>query len=179
MKKFFITAIFFLTIAHAQYNYGLVKEVDEFTQDYSCSQRVDNSSRDDTGILLMYSDFFGYGLVIIRDFKNDRNSWVFSSASETPRPGDMVYIRFDDGEIVSGAPDFVFVETSPQRVDAAGFYADEIFVLKLLLVNEDVRVRFIGINGQRDFTIKKEVFFSLANEFGKQCMGISKDGTQG
>jgi len=180
MKKLFLAALFLtLQLTHAQYDYGIETRRDEFTREYTCAQRVDNSTSDDTGVMMMYADSFGYGFVIIRDFKNDPNTWVFNSLNLGAAREDYVYIRFQDGEIFSGTPAFTSVETSPQRVDAAGFYAEETLITKLLTVSEDVRVRFVGMHGTRDFTIKKEVFYQLAKGFGTQCLGIYRNNSQG
>jgi hypothetical protein len=179
MRRFFLIAVFCFSWVYAQYDYGLKVDYDEFTGEYSCMQRVDNSVYDDTGVILIYTEFSGYAFIIVRDFKNDSTNWVFSSVGNSPMPGDFVYIRFPNSEVVSGAPDFTSVETSLQRVDAAGFNSDESFILRLLTVGDDVRVRFVGTHGQRDFTVSKEVFFSLADGFGRTCMGGMPDGVTG
>jgi hypothetical protein len=177
MKKLFLAALFLtLQLTHAQYDYGLEIERDVFTNEFSCSQRVDNSIRDDSGIMLSYNRNTGYGIAFIRDFKNDPNTWVFNSLLTQPLPGDYAYIRFPNGEVISGIPDAVYVENSPQRIDAVIFYNVGYFIYQILNSTDDILIRFVGTYGRRDFKINKEVIFSLVAGFGSNCLGLDTEG---
>jgi hypothetical protein len=164
-----LVTIFCFTFANI-YDYGVREERDEFTHEYSCYHRVDNSLTDDSGIHLTYTDTLGYTLFIRRDFRNDPNSWVFSSASNTPYSSDLVYFRFPDGEVISKRPDYVAVNTEIQKTDLAGWGNVQDLVFKILSSPGDLRVRFVGTHGSRDFTIYHAVITTLASGFGQVCV---------
>lgn len=155
------------------FDFGVTETRDEFTGVYSCRHMVNNALLDGTGITMVWAPD-GAGspfLYITRDWSTDSRSWVWNSASNSPRPDDLVYLRFPDGEVISRRPNFVGVETDgPIKVDVAGFGDVGDLIYRILASPGDLRVRFSGMNGDRDFTIYHGVITTLAAGFGQTCL---------
>ena len=152
--------------AHAQVRDGGVREeVDEFTGTYSCLQLVLNSASDGSGIGFQTGND-DFGLVVFVNRRFTGSDWTFSSLSPMPRDRDLVYFRFGEDDVISLKPDIVDVDTS-QRSEVAGFIGARDLAAQIMSAPGDIRVRFSGRDGNRDFTILHGVAVALAQGFGQ------------
>lgn len=164
-KAAFCLPLLMLSAAFAAHDFGVEKSTDEFTGSSSCQQIVVNSQGDFTGLVL--SSMNGLKIVaIIRSIgRNDDPAFnMFGVLS-----GDKVYVRFPtSGEVIEVVPDEVSVELGSHEV--AGIFGNQELITKLLSSPSEVRVRFSGGRGSKDFTINHDVILALAAGFGAECL---------
>ena len=151
--------------AHAQVrDSGVTVRVDEFTGAHSCMQLVLNSAADSSGIGFQTGGDWGLVIFINRQFTG--SDWTFNSLVPTPRDSDLVYFRFGEDNVVSLKPTVVNIDTS-QRSEVAGFTGERDLAVRIMSAPGDIRVRFSGRDGNRDFTIQHGVAVALAQGFGQ------------
>ena len=155
--------------AHAQIrDLGVHEARDEFTGAYTCSQAIfsDRSVPNRPTIAMQAGEDDHVLIIISRGF--ERTDWTFNSLSRTPGDNDRVFFRFvDDDEVVSLRPSSVSVSTS-SRMESASLW-DRDLAARILSATGDIRVRFSGPKGNRDFTISHEATTALAEGFGQIC----------
>lgn len=166
----FLTLV--IGVANGQpYDFGVQTSTDEFTGDRTCYHRVDNGPYDDSGITLTQDMSGDLGTIvwIRRDFDYDPNTWTFNSMDTSPRGNDRVYIRWPDGTVDELRPDFVSVDTQ-YDVETAAWWQAEDLARRLTTTRGEIRVRFAGWDGNRDFTIEGGVLHILGMHFFQICL---------
>lgn len=149
------------------YDFGVSNNVDSFTKQETCRHRVDNSLYDDSGFTFARFHDGTYAVVIRRHWNNDRNTWVFNSYDERNA---VVYVLFSTDEVLTRVPSSTDVEQDYEH-DLAYFF-DNLgleLVQRLSASTGDVRIRFSGQHGQRDFTINSGVIRALNEGFMREC----------
>ena len=143
---------------------GVAETVDEFTGQRECSHFVMNSALDLSGFSLTSVDG-DLALVISRNVGRSLSESSFFAFGTMG--GEVVYLRFSNGEVLTLTP------TDAGRSDDRTYEfarVDPSIIPWVLTSPGDVSVRFEGPRGENDFTIFHEVMVALARGFGQQCM---------
>lgn len=174
MKSFFTTGFLSILLlmpaanAEQAYDYG-VEET--YIEQYTCSQRVDNSLTDDSGIILTYTERYGYSITFVRDVTINRSGRVFNSRNNIPNVNDIVYIKLPNEEFYGIAPNLIFTENYYQKTESALILIQESFIINLLQTEGNIKIVFSGERNAQNFSITENVILQLAGNFGQRCLG--------
>lgn len=174
MKRFVFVLFVLVSIGTAlsqAFDFGVREVTDEFTGISTCFQRVDNSLGDDSGITLSVDEELGVIVWIRRHWDMDRDTWMFNSMSNNPWD-EVVYIRFPKvEEVVTLAPDYIDVDI-PNDIETAAWWGAEELAYVLTHAESDIRIRFSGVHGNKDFTINRGVLEALRAGFFVECVPL-------
>jgi len=157
-----------LGVSQSLLDTGVENTTDEFTGERDCSQIVFHSRYDFTGIGLASDPKLETLVTFMRHLESvsDATFNMFGRLS-----GDRVYVRFPStGEVLELTPfETTVISEGGMRVEAAAIFSDSL-AAKVMSSPTDLRIRFAGSDGNRDFTIQHDVVVALAQGFGRQCL---------